>query len=252
MEKILASLEMVIEPLSQYSVTNQKSSIFQAILMEQIDKEYASELHLSQLHPYSQCIISQKDKITWRINTLNEEAYNHIIVPLMSTEFSSFVVERDDVKFKIVDKNLRTSSRQNLIEKYYFGECSRYIRIRFVSPTAFKSNGNYLFWPQLDKIYRSIMKKYDAFSSNETLYDEETLGQLVQYSEIIRYNIRSTLFHLEGAKMPSYVGMIVVKVKGPQALVNLANVLWRYAGYSGIGIKAAIGMGANEIIERRE
>lgn len=105
MEKILASLEMVIEPLSQYSVTNQKSSIFQAILMEQIDKEYASELHLSQLHPYSQCIISQKDKITWRINTLNEEAYNHIIVPLMSTEFSSFVVERDDVKFKIVDKN---------------------------------------------------------------------------------------------------------------------------------------------------
>ena len=59
MEKILASLEMVIEPLSQYSVTNQKSSIFQAILMEQIDKEYASELHLSQLHPYSQCIISQ-------------------------------------------------------------------------------------------------------------------------------------------------------------------------------------------------
>ena len=54
MEKILASLEMVIEPLSQYSVTNQKSSIFQAILMEQIDKEYASEIRSSFYERYPQ------------------------------------------------------------------------------------------------------------------------------------------------------------------------------------------------------
>ena len=251
MDYILASLDLAIEPEGQYPLTNQKASVFQGILMQEIDADYAEQLHQSQLHPYSQHIISDKEKTIWRIYTLDEEAYQQIILPLLNPKFDSFTIERDQVKIKIVDKKLSTSSRQRLIEEYYLGECDRYIRLMFVTPTAFKSQGRYCFWPQLDKIYRSIMRKYDAFSSNESLYDEEALEQLIQYSEITRYNIRSTLFPLEGVRIPAYEGFIVIKVKGPQALVNLANVLLRYAEYSGIGIKAAIGMGAIQIVERR-
>ena len=207
MDYILASLDLAIEPEGQYPLTNQKASVFQGILMQEIDADYAEQLHQSQLHPYSQHIISDKEKTIWRIYTLDEEAYQQIILPLLNPKFDSFTIERDQVKIKIVDKKLSTSSRQRLIEEYYLGECDRYIRLKFVTPTAFKSQGRYCFWPQLDKIYRSIMRKYEGF--------------------------------------------IVIKVKGPQALVNLANVLLRYAEYSGIGIKAAIGMGAIQIVERR-
>lgn len=251
-DKILASLEMVIQPASEHSITNQKASIFQGILMGNIEEEYADQLHENQLHPYSQHILKQKDRNIWRITTLNQQAYENIIIPLMKPDFSSFYIERDDVHYQILDKKVVTSSRKNLIDTYYFGECDRYINVRFMTPTAFKSEGSYFFWPQLEKIYRSLMKRYDAFAENETMYDEEVFQQLVQYSEIIKYDIRSTLFHLEGVKIPSFVGSIVVKVKGPQPLVNLANVLWHYAEYAGVGIKTAIGMGTTQIIERRE
>ena len=207
MDYILASLDLAIEPEGQYPLTNQKASVFQGILMQEIDADYAEQLHQSQLHPYSQHIISDKEKTIWRIYTLDEEAYQQIILPLLNPKFDSFTIERDQVKIKIVDKKLSTSSRQRLIEEYYLGECDRYIRLKFVTPTAFKSQG--------------------------------------------RYNIRSALFPLEGVRIPAYEGFIVIKVKGPQALVNLANVLLRYAEYSGIGIKAAIGMGAIQIVERR-
>lgn len=252
MEKILASLKMVIQPTSECSITNQKASVFQGILMENLEETYASQLHVNQLHPYSQHIWRENEKIIWQINTLNQEAYENIVLPLMKPEFSSFYIERDDVECKILDKTVVANSRQNLIEEYYFGESDRYINIRFATSTAFKSEGKYVFWPQLDKIYRSLMNRYDAFAEKEVLYDEEVLQQLIQYSEIIRYDIRSTLFHLEGVKIPSFVGKIVVKVKGPQPLVNLANVLWHYAEYAGVGIKTAIGMGTTQIIERRE
>lgn len=251
-DKILASLEMVIQPASEHSITNQKASIFQGILMGNIEEEYADQLHENQLHPYSQHILKQKDRNIWRITTLNQQAYENIIIPLMKPDFSSFYIERDDVHYQILDKKVVTSSRKNLIDTYYFGECDRYINVRFMTPTAFKSEGSYFFWPQLEKIYRSLMKRYDAFAENETMYDEEVFQQLVQYSEIIKYDIRSTLFHLEGVKIPSFVGSIVVKVKGPQPLVNLANVLWHYAEYAGVGIKTAIGMGVTQIVERRE
>ena len=39
---------------------------------------------------------------------------------------------------------------------------------------------------------------------------------------------------------------------GPQQFVNLMNLLVRIGEYSGVGIKTAMGMGAVEIIERKE
>ena len=130
MDYILASLDLAIEPEGQYPLTNQKASVFQGILMQEIDADYAEQLHLSQLHPYSQHIISDKEKTIWRIYTLDEEAYQQIILPLLNPKFDSFTIERDQVKIKIVDKKLSTSSRQRLIEEYYL---FKFVRIFFVA-----------------------------------------------------------------------------------------------------------------------
>ena len=51
MDYILASLDLAIEPEGQYPLTNQKASVFQGILMQEIDADYAEQLHQSQLHP---------------------------------------------------------------------------------------------------------------------------------------------------------------------------------------------------------
>ena len=101
--------------------------------MENPEESYASQLHVNQLHPYSQHIWRENEKIIWQINTLNQEAYENIVLPLMKPEFSSFYIERDDVECKILDKTVVANSRQNLIEEYYFGESDRYINIRFAT-----------------------------------------------------------------------------------------------------------------------
>ena len=86
------------------------------------------------------------------------------------------------------------------------------------------------------------MHKYDAFAENETIWMEEVLEQLAEYSEVIRYHLRSTVFHMEGVKIPAFKGSIMLRIRGPQPLVNLAHLLFRFGCYSGVGIKAAMGM----------
>lgn len=96
------------------------------------------------------------------------------------------------------------------------------------------------------------MRRFDAFSEKAGMCSEETLEQLVEYSEIVRYDLHSILFSMEGVRIPAYMGNITIKIGGPQPLVNLIHLLLRYGEYAGVGIKTAMGMGKIEILEKGE
>lgn len=90
---------------------------------------------------------------------------------------------------------------------------------------------------------------------DESMIDEETLEQLCENSRVIRYDLKSVPFHLEGIKIPAFIGKITIKLTGTQTLANFAHLLLQFGTYSGIGIKTAIGMGAVKILDegrRRE
>lgn len=104
-------------------------------------------------------------------------------------------------------------------------------------------------------MYQSCMNKYDAVMKDESMIDEETLEQLCENSRVIRYDLKSVPFHLEGIKIPAFIGKITIKLTGTQTLANFAHLLLQFGTYSGIGIKTAIGMGAVKILDegrRRE
>ena len=244
--------ELVIELASEEKISLHKSSLFQGVLMEQIDSDYGQKLHEDGLHPYSQNLVQSGERLFWKIKTLNQEAYEQIIVPLYDENFKEIYIEHNDIKLKIIDKQIQNRSYQDLISTYYFGECPRYINILFVSPTAFKRAGNYVYYPDISLVYNSLINKFDSFAENETIRTEDILNQLVEHSKIVKYNLRSAMFNMEGVKIPAFRGEILIKIHGPQPLVNLVHLLFQYGVYSGIGIKTAMGMGAIELIDKKK
>ena len=70
-----------------------------------------------------------------------------------------------ELRLKVCERNLKEISYDTLIENYYFEEQPRNITIKFCSPTAFKSQGNYIFMPTVRLIFQSLIHKYDTFSS---------------------------------------------------------------------------------------
>lgn len=80
-----------------------------------------------------------------------------------------------------------------------------------LTPTAFKKQGKYLFYPDIRCIFQSLMNKYDSAARNEKMVDMDTLEQLTENAQIVRYDLKSVSFSLEGVKIPAFIGKVVVK-----------------------------------------
>ena len=232
---------------TNHDIYNQ-NKIFNSIIKNYSNKEYLYFLGENKLKPYTYYIKKDKDKFYWIINTLNKESRKNIILPIMKNIPNEICDEKNEIDIFIKDKCLEMVTYENLISRNYIvKEQSNYITINFNSPTSFSSNGNYKILPEIDLIYKSIIQKYNTFSADYEINDEDVLNFIIDNTNIIDYNLRSVRFSMNDFKIPSFVGNIKIKIKGTEASKNLIHLLFDFATYSGIGIKTSLGMGGIEV-----
>ena len=131
--------------LDSSQISYQQSSNLQGVLMEQIDTDYAQELHQYSLNPYSQYVVKEKDKTVWYICTVNEEAYENIILPL--EELKQITIRRKEITTNVVGRSIEILEESELMKQFYEESCDRYLNLQFCTPTAFKRDGKYVNYP---------------------------------------------------------------------------------------------------------
>lgn len=246
---MLSRLQIILEKPKDSHLNVNISSLLQGVLMERISYEYATELHSGGRQPYSQFVQIKQETILWTIQTLTQQAYEQILVPMMQDKIQSIYLRHKDLELKIVDKILEQTTYDQLRKDRYFTDGSRIQTIQFLSPTAFKSQGEYIFYPSVHFLFQSLMLKYDAGSDDADLFGQDIMEHFEQNIKIVRYKLRSYSFQLEGTKIPAFLGEITIKINGAQALVNLADYLLAFGEFAGVGIKCGIGMGGYRIVE---
>lgn len=249
---MLSKLKMVLRPETEYSMSINMASAMHGVLMELIKPDYAEYLHADSMRPYSQYLSVSGEDMIWTVSALRDDAYENIIKVLLSDELDEIHLKRHDLKLMIASKEMTQMSEKDLSASFYREDSSRFIKIRFMSPTAFKQSGRYTFYPDLSCIYGSLMRRMDLVSDKNRMYDDDLLEELTRQSEIMRYDLRSVNYHLEGVKIPAFTGWIMIKVHGAQSLVNYVNMLMRFGEFSGTGIKTSLGMGAMKILKKQE
>ena len=148
----------------------------------------------------------------------------------------------------VVQKQMQQKTKSEFMDQYYFKDAGRYLNIEFRTPAAFKSQGEYVFLPELRLLYQSLMMKYSASSDDEAAEDEDVLEQLIAYSRVSKYRLRSCIYSLHGVRIPAFLGQLSIRVSGPQAMVNFLHMLFRFGEYAGVGIKTAMGMGNIKLV----
>lgn len=246
---MLAQLKM---ELDNRSVNYRMSSNLQGVIYENIESDYVEEMHKSQLHPYSQCVINENGKVIWYVRTVTREAYEGIIVPLMSDRFRTIEMKEGQVKSNITKKILTTEDREELMKEFYQSGGGSYVDLEFQTATAFRQQGKNVIFPDLRLLYQSLMNKYSASSESIEMTDDETLGQLVENSEIVHYRLQSVKFPMEGISIPGFKGNIAIRLHGTDTMKRYVRLLCRFGEYSGAGMKTAMGMGAIRRVEWRE
>lgn len=228
------------------------SSLLQGVLMEFIPTEYADKLHEDGLKPYTQYVRLRDNELIWTITALSREAKENVIEPIANSGSKEIFLEHKDTSLKILRQELRGITYRELMNETFFGNCSRIVTLRFLTPTAFKVDGKYQFHPTVEHVMSSLIRKHDSVSQGTEIYSEELMKQISEDVNIIGYKLQSINFHLEGVKIPSFIGSITIRIGGQQQFVNLINMVCAIGEYSGVGIKTAIGMGALSAEQKRK
>ena len=235
-------IKLLLPEGADFSVN--KSSLMHGVLSGLIPAGYAEKMHEQSLHPYTQYIRQEKDGFYWVISTLDDECEKYILEPVNNAE--EIYIEHNDLLIGLGERIVSGISADDLFLSYGMNDGSRKTTLVFLTPTAFKSSGQYVNMPSVPLIFQSLIRKYDSFSGNTILSDEfvqEIAGRVL----ISSYDLRSTVFPLEGITIPSFTGRITFYVKGGGALPGMIRMLCEFARYSGVGIKTSMGMGAVDV-----
>ena len=226
------------------TVSVNMSSVFQGILMDFLTAEVCDEMHLHQVHPYSQNIVANEKHIYWTISTVTYEAYENVICPLLKDDVKSFYCRNKGVELLVVDKQLEAYQEEDFVAANLYNDYYKIFDVEFITPVAFKSEGKYMNYPTVKWIFQSLINKYNARSDEEDLQEDKILQMIEDSVSIIGYKLRSTVFRLERTKVPAFIGNVKLKADCSQDNINLINYLLKFGEYSGVGIKCSIGMGA--------
>lgn len=119
-------------------------------------------------------------------------------------------------------------------------------RIRFLTPTAFKSKRQFVIVPDVRLLFQNLLMRYNHCYSGEKEVDQETLDYITEHVRITSYNLKSCYFPRtmsKSDKIPAFVGGLTLYVSGPQSIRGLVAMLLTFGEASGVGIKTSMGMG---------
>ena len=246
---MITRLELLLK--SDTKIKPSDGSLLQGFLMNLLDKDYVEYLHSNALNPYSQYVYYDKDKdcYIWRISTLTEEAKKYIITPILETDIKNIKINNNNSEYKVLSKGITIETDyQKISDKFFLSDnTSRYINIKTLTPVTYKSNGSYQNFPDVKSLYISLYNKWNLFNSGLSLDSENVLEHLIEHTILDSYKLHSTNYYTDGTKIKSFSGEMTYYIKGPAPLVNIANMLYNFAQYSGFGAKTGMGMGGINI-----
>lgn len=248
---MITRLELLLKTDGEKKLRHSDGTFFQGYLMSLLNSDYVEWLHNNSLNPFSQYVFYDKEKdcCVWRIATLNEEAKKYIITPLLNLDLKEFHIDGSDTDYKVLSKGITMETDyQAISDKYFLSDRNlRYINISVLSPVTFKSNERYQNFPDVRSLYVSLYNKWNSFNTGVSLEDSEVLETLTENTILDRYELRGVNFNTDGAKIKGFLGELTLYIKGPAPLVNIANMLYDFGQYSGLGAKTGMGMGGIKI-----
>lgn len=227
--------------------TNILSLKLHGFLMAQVDSDYSKKLHHNETNPYSSYVQNTFDGYIWVVTLLTYEAISKCYSWLLALK----TIPLDGLTSPILIKNIDVEelTQESLLETFQEETSEQQFTINFLTPTSFKSQGEYIIFPSIRFIFQSLMQKYSRLIDNSD-FDEELLTYLCRQSRISKYDLKTHYYQVHSSKVPAFRGRVTIKVVGASTMKSYIKMLLTFAEYSGIGIKTSLGMGGVRFEQR--
>jgi CRISPR-associated endoribonuclease Cas6 len=125
----------------------------------------------------------------------------------------------------------------------------RRFKLTFLTPTAFSQGKTYLPLPLPTLIFRSWLERWNHFAP-VYLGGDDLIAYLGDAIALTRHRIQTQSFQIHRGRVTGFTGDATLQVlsRADPLLANVANLLVRYAQFSGTGIKikTRLGMGVTQ------
>ena len=215
-----------------------------AALLRHAPPAFAGHVHAAATTPVSQYLSAERDgSLIWTVNLLGRESEEALGGYLDAVR--SVALDRERVTLEAVHKSRRGIAEAG--ELFALAEETKGSHfLRFLTPTAFKSRGEYRNFPGNRLILQSLMKRWNGCIPECVIGEGVGLDALSEGLLCRHFHIQDRAYVVKGHEIPGFVGNLVLENHLGGFERRLADALLVFAGFAGVGIKTALGMGGVE------
>ena len=216
-----------------------------AALLELAPADFGEQVHEGAITPISQHLRYDGGRSIWTVNLLGETAETALAPALARCE--TLQLHALNTRLRITERRERhLADADALFAAAAHREAET--RLRFVTPTVFKSRGTYVLLPSTRLILQSLMKTWNGVFPDCPIEDEdgEGLAAMAEGLRVSAFSLRDSRFRMKGQSIPGFVGSITLENRLGGFHRQLADALLYLAPYTGVGAKTTLGMGGVE------
>lgn len=218
-------------------------------LMSRIDGGVADELHTDGFTPISQHLESGINGAEWIVSTFDDDVSEAFLDAI--NDVREITLHDSGIKLSVSEAVIESGTDfRKLLSESADEPRPAWRRIEFTSPTGFKSEEQHVLFPTSDLILKSLILKWNAACPDFLLEDEELMKMLLSGVSISGYRLASYDYRMKNQHIRSFTGSVTLRAKLSAPLEKLYEMLLRFGGYSGVGIKTALGMGGMKVLEK--
>lgn len=212
--------------------------------LQQGDEALANHVHdemqprpftLSPLRP------QKNGHLQFHLNLLQDELWDGLWAGMAE----SARLELLNNTFRLVQDELKLDRRT--YEDLADAGVETLIRLRFLSPTAFRSNDMNYPLPDPVKIYQSWLARWNQFAPQQVRYNISLLDVVQAHIAPSYLRIETDVLNFGNYKLIGFHGLVSLRIMRPRALgreiLGRLNALADYATYCGTGHRTSMGMG---------
>lgn len=192
-------------------------------------------------------IVSKGSECWLRITLLEDDVFASFLHSLLREEKAK-EIQLESAIFSLVEvvtePNSSPWARFDSFESLWERAIpQRRIVLQFLSPTAFRSKGRNMLFPQPELVFGSYLSKWNAYSPIS--FDDSIRSQVFPHLTTIRYKLQSHILDFNTHKEVGFEGMCAYEIKHniSEETLRQINALADFAFYAGTGAKTTMGMG---------
>jgi len=232
-------------------------------LIGRIDPEVARKLHdekglkplsvgpiIADAEPQAGFIpIEEGSLYSFRFSTLSESlteliwTHQERLVQEPDLKLAGAPVEIVSFRPNPVEKPPPGTSYENILEA---ARPAQKLRLRFLSPTSFRKEGEQVFLPLPDLVFKSLLFRWNAFSP--TRFPTSILTAIERIKLAKFRCLSSSIVNFSTYRIIGFTGEVTFGLPHPLAseIAKMLDALADFAYYCGVGYKTTMGMGQAE------